>query len=243
MLKEFRLRAALALTLAACLSLPSFAEPPKLKMPADTKATSGYVTIKPETNCATVTYIGLSGVDPFPSEELRDPTKFLLPVSGLARDKVYTFAAVGAINNEGKVEQVTAVFTVTVGTPTTTTPPTKPGEPVPGDPGTPTPGEFSYYFYLVRSDQPVDAGLDAVMKLSGWKELEAAGHAWKDIPLSMVPADYSTAIPSGSTIPAILKIKVAKNAAGKPVGKVDGPLIKFPAGGVTNDWIKSLYAK
>lgn len=237
MLKDFRFRAVLGVVLAASFASLGFAEPPKLKLPADTKATSGYVTIKPETNCESVTYIGLSGVDPFPSEELRDPTKFLLPVSGLAPNKVYSFAAVGAINNGGKVEQTTALFTVTVGTPTTTPPPVKPGEPPPVG----TEPTFShFYFMMIRSNQPVDAGLQAILDMQGWKDLEAAGHKFKDVPLSMVPEAYAKALPGTFTVPALLKIKVTKKADGKEVGALDGGLISFP-GTVTNDWIKSLY--
>ncbi len=107
--------------------------PPKpadtvLTIPAETRATSDYVRIVPTTNAAAVLYFGLSGVDPFPSELLKDGRVFCLPVRGLAAGR-YKFIGVGTLSDS----QVRADFAVIVGTPTPDPLPVPPTPPVPAD--------------------------------------------------------------------------------------------------------------
>lgn len=87
------------------------AGPPALKIPEEVRATQQYVRFDPETDAKGVIYIGLSGVEAFPSEELKDPRRFLLDTRGLAEGR-YGFAAVGA---GATGEQTRVNFTVVVG--------------------------------------------------------------------------------------------------------------------------------
>lgn len=119
----------LAVALAA---VPSWllAAPPKLEIPAEVKPVQGYVTVEPVTDAASVTYVALDGVFPFPSKLLKDPRTFVLPAGGLKEGR-YRFVAVAA-SKEG--DQATAEFTAVIGAP-----PVPPGPgPGPG-PNPPTP--------------------------------------------------------------------------------------------------------
>jgi hypothetical protein len=114
--------------LALALALPAYAAPPEMDIPAEVRPSGGYVRFTPKTNAKSVVYVGLSGVDPFPSEELKDGRRFLLPVAGLP-DGAYKFAAVGTLNDE----QTRRDFTVVIGNPAP--PPNPPGPtPPPGPP-------------------------------------------------------------------------------------------------------------
>jgi hypothetical protein len=123
----------LALLTLLCLAAPLWAAPPTLKIPAEIKATGDYVTFTPETDAKAVTYVSQSGVDAFPSELLKDPRSFVLPVRGLPPAR-YQFTAVGTLNDE----QARQTFVVVVGTPA---PPVPPG-PQPPNPDDPTPDPF-----------------------------------------------------------------------------------------------------
>jgi hypothetical protein len=101
---------ALALLVAV---VPAWAEPPKLVVPAELKPAGDYATFAPstaDTTAKAVTYVGLSGVEPFPSAFLKDSRAFVLPVRGLAAGR-YKFRAVGSLNDE----HATADFVVVVG--------------------------------------------------------------------------------------------------------------------------------
>lgn len=122
------------------LPLALWADPPKLKIDAEIKPSGEYVRMTPDTDAVAVTYIGLSGLDPFPSEELKDARRFLLHVRGLPAGR-YKFAAVGAAKTG---EQTRADFAVVVGDvppgpgpgpePPGPNPPQPPGPaPIPGD--------------------------------------------------------------------------------------------------------------
>lgn len=92
---------------------PAVAAPPTLKVPAEVRASEEYVRFTPETDARSVVYVGLSGVDPFPSEELKDARRFLLNTRGLPEGR-YLFTAVAASDTG---EQARANFVVVVGTP------------------------------------------------------------------------------------------------------------------------------
>lgn len=100
----------LFLLLSAGMALSA---PPKLVIPATVTPNGSYARLVPDTDAVAVTYIGLDGVDPFPSEELKDARRFLLPTSGLAA-KSYRFVAIGA---SATGEQTRADFSVIVGNP------------------------------------------------------------------------------------------------------------------------------
>jgi hypothetical protein len=110
---------------ALMMAAPAVAAPPTLKVPEEILAKEQYVRFTPETNAKSVVYVGLSGIDPFPSEELKDSRRFLLNTRGLPEGR-YAFAAVAASETG---EQVRANFVVVVGTPP------KPDPVVPPTPG------------------------------------------------------------------------------------------------------------
>lgn len=90
-------RVAALLAIISCSAAP--AEPPTLTIPPEVRPAGGYVRVNPMTTAKAVAYIGLSGVHPFPSEELKDARRFLLPVAGIAPGR-YKFVAVGTLNDE-----------------------------------------------------------------------------------------------------------------------------------------------
>lgn len=125
--------------LCAVFAGAALAAPPNLDIPADVKPVSGYARFTPKTDAVNILYISLDDANPFPSEELKDPRKFLLPTHGLAPGK-YRFIAVAA-GSTG--EQTRADFTVTVPDPKPKPTPVPPGpgpqpNPNPPDP-TPNP--------------------------------------------------------------------------------------------------------
>jgi len=123
-MKRFALAALCAVFAGAAL-----AAPPNLDIPADVKPVGGYVRFTPKTDAVSVVYIALDDADPFPSEELKDPRRFLLHTRGMNPGK-YRFVAVAA---GGTGEQSRAEFTVTI--PGTPVPPVPPNPPVPPGPG------------------------------------------------------------------------------------------------------------
>lgn len=74
-------------------------EPPSLDIPEKIKPEGGYVILTPKTNAKGVSYVGLSGVQPFPNQLLANPLTFVLPVGGLA-DGTYEFVVVASLNDE-----------------------------------------------------------------------------------------------------------------------------------------------
>jgi hypothetical protein len=87
------------------------AEPPSLKIDSEHRPTGQYVRFTPDTDAKSVIYVGLDGIDPFPSEELKDSRRFLLNTRGLAPGR-YRFAAVAA---GATGEQTRADFAVMIG--------------------------------------------------------------------------------------------------------------------------------
>lgn len=121
-------RALLVLLIA---TVPLLAEPPKLVIPQEIKADPGkWVTVSPDTNAKAVKYVGLDGLDAFPSSELKDGRKLIVNPTKAGR---YRFVAVGTLNDE----QTDTPFTIVVGN----VPPTPGPGPSP-EPG-PTPSDPS----------------------------------------------------------------------------------------------------
>ena len=152
-----------AVLLAVSASLAP-AAPPNLKLPDVIPAKEQYVRFTPDTDAKSVFYIGLSGVEAFPSDELKDGRRFLLDTRGLPQGK-YQFAAVAA---SATGEQVRANFTVEVG-------------PVPG-PGVPPviPPPATEELEKVRADYK--ALIEAVKAIPADAALRtAAGTAYLDL--------------------------------------------------------------
>jgi hypothetical protein len=105
-----RVRFLTSLLLACVTTALALAVPPQLEIPAEVKATGFYVRFTPKTDADSVIYVGLDGIEPFPSDELRDPRRFLMPVMGLKAGR-YKFAAVGAKGGE----QTRVDFVVVIG--------------------------------------------------------------------------------------------------------------------------------
>lgn len=118
------------LALASALGM---ATPPSLEVPTEVKPAGEYVRFTPKTDGTSVVYVGLSGLDPFPTEELKDGKRFLLHTRGVAPGR-YKFAAVAA-NKDG--EQTRQDFEVVIGNP----PVPVPNPPAPNPDPNPT-GEF-----------------------------------------------------------------------------------------------------
>ena len=96
------------LLLAASVAV---AAPPVLDLPAEVRPANGYARLTPKTDAVSIRYVALDGVYAFPTDELKDGRRFVLPVSGL-KDGRYRFVAVAA----GKTgEQTEADFVVVVG--------------------------------------------------------------------------------------------------------------------------------
>lgn len=188
------MRAPFAFLSLLASALASFAEPPSLAIPADLKPTNGYVRFTPTTEAKSVVYIARDDAYPFPSEELKDPRRFILPVVGL-KDGTYRFFAVGSLNDEMTVVE----FSVVIGKPTTPGPPPvdPPKDPPPAPAGT-------VYFMVVRPDGPAQAEFASIMADPAWAEHRAAGRRVKDYTLTESTAIYK--LPSGTTLPCVVTI-------------------------------------
>lgn len=108
----------------------SAVDPPKIDIPAEVRPVDGYAIVEPQTNAKTITYLGLSGVYPFPSKLLADKRTFVLPTQGIIAGR-YKFVAVGSLNDEHTVVQ----FSVVIDGPTP--PPPVPPGPTPPEPTDP----------------------------------------------------------------------------------------------------------
>jgi hypothetical protein len=137
----------------------AFAAPPDLEIPAEVTPVQGYARVAPKTNAVSVVYVALDGLYPFPSDELKDARRFVLPTNGVKAGR-YRFVAVGASKTG---EQATKEFAVVVGTPPQPPdPPTPPDPPQPPDPPTPAPEGFRVIF-VYESSAPMTAAQQAVM--------------------------------------------------------------------------------
>lgn len=142
------------------LTASANAAPPKIDIPAEVKPSGDYATVQPTTDAVSVTYVGLSGVDPFPSGFLKDSRSFVLPVRGLKAGQ-YQFAAIAASKGG---EQSRRDFVVIVGSlpgPTPVPPPPKPPEPQ-LDPAS-APDDGLYVLLVYESGEPLTPGQVAVL--------------------------------------------------------------------------------
>lgn len=132
-----------------------------LDVPAEITPHGGYARFTPKTNAVSIVYVGLDGIDPFPSEELRDARRFLLPVGGVAEGR-YRFAAVAA-GPDGV--QARADFVVLVGNSPIPPPGPKPPGPLP-QPADPLVAAF-HAGYLLDADPDKAALVGKLAELFG----------------------------------------------------------------------------
>lgn len=148
------------------------AAPPAVDFPAEIKAQGDFVTVRPKTDAKGITYIGLSGVDPFPSAFLKDARDFVFPIRGLSAGP-YRFSGVASLNDEHTEFR----FTVLVG-----------GAPSPGP--TPNPGpippapvvsyEAPVWLYLVEETSKRTPELSLILQnVKFWNELESKGYKFR----------------------------------------------------------------
>lgn len=195
--------------LAAALA---FAEPPKVVIPPKLEPTAGYLRFTPETAAKSVVYVSLDDAYPFPSEELKDSRRFLLPVAGLKEGKTYRFVAVASLNDE----QSQTPFSYTHGK-ATTPPPDDPNTP-PDQPDDP-PATGKLYFVLVRESGPITPAVRSSIVLPAWKEAAAAGHRMKAIEVDKLAKDYADKV---KKVPSLVVVRV-DGATSTYVKTVDMP--------------------
>ena len=114
------------------LALPAWAAPPKLSIPAEVKPAGQYAIVRPETDATSISYVGLDGVEPIPSELMKDGRVFALDTRGLKAGR-YRFAAIAA---GATGEQTRVDFLLIIGNPPSPSPDPGPGpspEPGPDD--------------------------------------------------------------------------------------------------------------
>lgn len=194
--------------LAVCLAVPAWAAPPSVDIPAETVATTDFTVVVPKTDAKGVSYIGLSGVDPFPSALLKDSKTFVLPTRGLPAGR-YVFAGVASLNDEHTVFR----FAITVGKPPVLPPPVDP----PVDP--PPPERVFYYFLVIRPDGPAAPAFTRTMSMPGWEKLRGLGHSIKDKTVSQARL-LNVNLPAGTPLPCVVTLKI--NATGSVIAR--GPV-------------------
>jgi len=203
------MRITLTTALLILCNLQSFAAPPKLEIPTELKPTGDYVTHKPKTDAVSIIYVGLSGIDAFPSDFLKDSRDFILPTRGIPAG-TYKFSAVAASSTG---EQLRQDFTVVIGKGGPIVDPPK--DPPPVDPPPPTPSNL--YFLVIRPDGPADPSFTKIWSMKEWDSLAFMGHSFKDKPLTEASISLTALgikIPDQTTLPCVLTLKGKKLVAG-----------------------------
>lgn len=213
------MKATLSAALLLCCAITATAAPPQLTLPAEARPANGYVRVVPKTDAVSVTYVGLDGVYPFPSEELKDPRNFVLPAAGL-KDGTYRFIAVAASKTG---EQVTGQFSVVIGLPT---PPPIPAPVDPPLPPVPVDGSAKLYFLIVRADGPASPAFTNAMALPEWNQLRAAGHQVKD--KSAAEAAALGAVVPPAQLPAVVTLLISADKASSSIVR---PAVPMPTDG------------
>lgn len=193
------------------------AAPPTIDVPKDLKPVSGYVRFTPGGDAKTITYYALGEAYPFPSDELKDPRRFILPVVGL-KDGTYRFVAFGSKDDEHTVVE----FSVVIGKPTT--PPDKPPEPPVEPPPDKPPVTGKYYFLVVRPNGPASAEFAKTFADPAWDELRKAGHTVKEMTVQDSLTFYRPA--DGQGIPFVVTLTTGQTPGKVLAGPV--PMPKTP---------------
>lgn len=155
------------LSVGLWLLLASLALAQGLGIPTEIKPVSGYAGLKPKTEAKAITYIGMSGLDPLPTDFLADSRWFLVAVPKETPEGRYKFLAVGAFVDGEKVTQELQEFYVVVGDSPVVIDPTKP--PVkPTDPVKPAPTDkpAAVAYVIERGTPQVPAISAAIDKLN-----------------------------------------------------------------------------
>lgn len=188
---------------------PVLADPPRLSLPPEIKAAGDYATLNPDTDGVSVVYVGQSGVSAFPSEFLRDPRAFVLPVRGLAAGK-YTFVAVAASKTG---EQASGAFSVVVGEP-----PAPPGPPPDPGPGPTDPFEAAVReAYTAAPDPPAKSSLAALYRQGAQTASLPAVATWGQLFDAMKTAAQTLGV--AGKLPAVQRAVAAELAKTLPVAR------------------------
>ncbi len=194
------------------------ASPPTLGLPAEVRPANGYARLSPKTDAVSVVYVALDGVYPFPSEELRDPRRFVLPAAGLSVGR-YRFVAVAASKTG---EQTQGEFVVVVERGGTPVPDPKPKDPPP------PPADGKFYFLVVRPDGPAPPAFTAAMGLPEWDTLRAAGHKVKD--KTAAESKLLNVIVPDNQLPAVVTLRTAADGETSTIVRPAVPLPTTGAG-------------
>lgn len=176
------------------LASTAIGAPPSVDVPTEIVASGDFTIVSPKTDAKAISYVGLSGVDPFPSVFLKDSKVFVLPTRGLTTG-VYEFAGVASANDEHTVFR----FKVRVG-PSVVVPPV--------DPPTQPAG---LYFMIVRADGPAAPSFTTLMSHPGWAVVRGRGHSVKDFTLSDARRLGAT-VPAGP-LPVVIVLRVEGNTS------------------------------
>lgn len=149
------------------------AAPPVVDFPAEIKAQGDFVTVRPKTDAKGITYIGLSGVDPFPTVLLKDARDFVFPTRGLSAGP-YRFSGVASLNDEHTEFR----FTVVVGG---KGPPGPNPEPPPGPAPAPVVSyDAPVWVYLLEESSKRTPELSLMLQnVKFWNELESKGYKFR----------------------------------------------------------------
>lgn len=207
-----------------CAASVGLCDPPSLTVPPEVKPSGQYVDFVPETDAVSVTYVGLSGVEPLPGRWLSDKRAFVFDTYGKPTGR-YKFVAVAA----GKTgEQARASFEVVIGgaAPTPTPTPTPVDPPPPG--AEPPAAGGKLYFLIVRPDGPASPDFTKVMQLPAWKEIAAAGHQFKD--KTVTEAAPWVALDPSTPLPAVVTFQISQDGKTSTLVRGSVPLPTTDAG-------------
>lgn len=215
-----RRAAAVGLVAVFMAAAPTRADPPTIGVPAELRAVGDYARWSPTsaTTAKGVSYVGLSGVDAFPSELLKDSRAFVLPVRGLPAGR-YKFRAVGSRNDEHVQEE----FVVVVGDPPTPPNPIPP-TPVPPDPADPLAAAVAAMY---GADQSPTKHADARLLAGVYREL-----AKQAVPALATAGELATATERARRAAVADRLQPIRESFGREFGKV---MPTDPAAAMTAD--------
>lgn len=199
-----RVSTALLWLLAASVAA---AAPPTVTVPETVKGdVSAFVVVKAEVKDGKgVKFVSLDpGLNVFPGGLLVDPAVTVVTSAKAGKYRLLCYSG----NADGPSEPAYTV--VVIGEPVKPEPPLPPG-PNP-DPDTPPdqpadpPAAGKLYFVLVREPNvPVTPAVRSSIVLPAWKELNAAGHRMKAIPLDKLAPEYAAKV---TKTPSLVVVRV-----------------------------------
>lgn len=200
----------------ACCAVVATGAPPAIDIPPEIHPSGQYVQFVPKTDAVSVEYVGLDGIEPFPSAFLKDGRAFVLDATTLVKGKKYAFVAVAASKTG---EQSRKRFVVVGGT---ASPGEGGGDTQPPPPPPPPPANDKFYFLIVRADGPASPAFTRAMALPEWDTLRAAGHMVKDVTVTeAIPLKAN--IPPAQ-LPAVLTLVVRPDGKSSTIVRPAVPL-------------------